>query len=106
MIALCGGMILITDVRLMGVAMKKWPAADMIEQLRWPKRIGLVVIVTCGFLLFASKAEEYYYNWFFWAKISLLSLVLLHQIAFRRSVYRNPNLNRAPIAGALSMILW
>jgi hypothetical protein len=113
-IAFFGGMIAMTDLRLLGLAMRNRPVSDVIDQLRVPKRIGLVVMVTLGFLLFGCKAEEYYYNPFFRAKIALLGLVAVHAVIFRGSVYAAPEkLNRsnalppkAKIAAVLSLLLW
>jgi len=113
-IALFGGSILATDLRLLGVAMRRRPAADVVNQLRPLKYIGLAVVVTCGLLMLGSKAEEYYYNAFFRAKMTVLALIVVHAVVFRRSVYaqaagfdragRIPG--RAKIAAALSLGLW
>jgi len=113
-ISLFGGMIILTDLRLLGWAMRGRPIADLVDQLRWPKRIGFVCAVTCGFLLFGSKAEEYYYNAFFRTKVILFLLVAVHAIIFRPSVYdRAAELDKAPAiparaktAAVLSLILW
>ena len=113
-IAFFGGMILTTDLRLLGVVMRKRPVADVVDQLRIPKRIGFVLVATCGLLLASSKAEEYYYNVFFWTKMSLLLLVGVHALVFRGSVYNNAaELDRAPrmpgkakLAACLSLLLW
>lgn len=113
-IAMFGGMILIVDLRLLGVAMRDWSVTDVVDQLRVLKRIGLVLVVTCGLLLAGSKAEEYYYNKFFWTKMSLLTLIAIHALIFRRSVYGNtaeldklPEMpGRAKLAASLSLILW
>ena len=40
---LFGGMIAITDARLLGLAMRKYPIADLVNQLRVWKRIGGVL---------------------------------------------------------------
>src|SRR3954447_13660920 len=64
-IAIFGGMILITDMRLLGLAMRNRPISDVVDQLRIPKRIGFLIVVACGILMLGSKAEEYYYNVFF-----------------------------------------
>jgi hypothetical protein len=111
--ALFGGMIAITDLRLLGWAMRSTPITDVVEQLRVWKRIGFVLVVGCGALLLGSKAELYYYNPFYWAKMSLLLLVGIHALAFR-SVYGNPEaLDRAPevpgkakFAACLSLLIW
>ena len=113
-IAMFGGMILMTDLRLLGIAMRKRSIAEVVNQFRVPKRWGLLLTVTCGFLLFASKAEEYYYNAFFRTKLILFGLIIIHELSFWRSVYANPELlDKSPrvpgvarLAGALSLVLW
>jgi hypothetical protein len=113
-IALFGGMILMTDMRLLGWSMRKRSIADVVDQFRVPKRWGLLLTVTCGFLMFGSKAEEYYYNAFFRTKLILLALVLVHELTFNRSVYAHPAAldqaaaipATAKLAAALSLLLW
>ena len=113
-IALFGGAILVTDLRLLGAVLRNQPVADVVDQLRWPKRIGFLIVATCGLLLASSKAEEYYYNRFFRIKVTLLVLVAIHALVFRGSVYNNAAaLDRsrqipgnAKLAAALSLLLW
>jgi hypothetical protein len=113
-IALFGGMILMTDMRLLGLAMKKYPISDVVDQLRVPKRYGFLLVAGCGLLMLGCKAEEYYYNAFLRTKLILLALVAVHALVFRGSVYgkaaefdragRVPGL--AKTAAALSLLLW
>jgi hypothetical protein len=113
-ISVFGAMIVATDLRLLGWVLRDGLIADVIGRLRWPKRIGFLLAATCGFLLFSSKAEEYYYNAFFRAKLILLALVLVCELVFYRSVYADPSaLDREPgipgiakLAAALSLFLW
>lgn len=113
-IALFGGMILMTDMRLLGWAMRSRTVADVVDQLRVPKRVGFVLAATCGVLLLGSKAEDYYYNIFFRTKVVLFVLVAVHALVFRNSVYnRAAELDRAPrmpgrakLAAVLSLVLW
>jgi hypothetical protein len=113
-IALFGGMILMTDLRLLGVTMRERSIADVVNQLRVPKRWGLLLTVTCGFLMFGSKAEEYYYNAFFRTKLILFAVVIITELVFYRSVYANPAaLDQTPtvpgnakLAAAISLLLW
>ena len=113
-IATFGGMILMTDLRLLGIAMKDRSVSDVVNQFRIPKRIGFVIVATCGVLMLGSKAEEYYYNAFVRTKLTLLALVVVHAIVFRPSVYDNAEeIDRAPqipgrakLAAALSLLLW
>lgn len=117
-ISLFGGMILVGNMRLLGLAMTHRSISDVIGQLRVPKRIGFLIVATCGILLAGAKAEEYYYNFFFWTKMSILSLIAVHGLVFRRGVYQNTaELDaalhktrripaRAQLAATLSLILW
>jgi uncharacterized membrane protein len=113
-IALFAGAILATDLRLLGAALRNQPVADVVDQLRWPKRIGFLIVATCGVLLASAKAEEYYYNVFFRIKLTLFVLVAIHALVFRGSVYNNAAAldqarrmpGKAKLAAALSLLLW
>jgi len=113
-IAVFGGMIVITDLRLLGVALTERSIADVVNGLRWWKRIGFIIMICMGFMLFGSKATEYYPNPYFWAKMTALFLVLIHAIVFRPLVYNHPEEldkspmipTRAKVAGVLSLIIW
>jgi hypothetical protein len=113
-IAVFGGMIVITDLRLLGVVLTERPIADVVNGLRWWKRLGFVIMFSMGFLLFGSKASDYYPNPYFWVKMSCLTLVLIHALVFRPLVYNHPEQldvspvipTRAKVAGALSLLLW
>lgn len=103
-----------TNMRLLGLAMRRRSVSDVIDQFRISKRIGLVLIATCGILMLGSKAEEYYYNSFFRIKMLLLALIFIHGWIFRRSVYDNAAEidlarripGRAKWAAILSLLLW
>src|ERR1700733_2330733 len=113
-ISLFGGMILMTDMRMLGVAMRSYPVSDVINQLRTPKRVGFLVMITLGVLMACCKAEEYYYNDWFRLKLALLAGVGLHVLIFRRRVYnRAADLDRmsplpagAKLAAVVSLVLW
>ena len=113
-IALFAGAVLVTDLRLLGAILPNQPISDIVDQLRWPKRIGFLIVATCGLLLASSKAEEYYYNRFFRIKLTLFVLVAIHALVFRGSVYNNAAAldrarripGKAKLAAALSLFLW
>jgi hypothetical protein len=113
-IAVFGGMIVITDLRLLGAALTNRPIADVVNGLRWWKRLGFVIMASMGIMLAGSKATDYYPNPYFWTKMSLLFLILIHALIFRPLVYNHPEKldasplipTRAKVAGALSLILW
>jgi len=113
-IAVFGGMILMTDMRLLGLAMTDRSVTDVVNQFRVWKRVGFCIMVTMGALLASSEAEKYTPNPFFWAKMASLVLVAVHALVFKPRVYDNtaaidsaPSLPmRAKLAGALSLIIW
>ena len=113
-IAFFGGMILMTDMRLLGLAMTDRSVTDVVNQFRVWKRVGFCIMVTMGALLASSEAEKYTPNPFFWAKMASLVLVAVHALVFKPRVYDNtaaidsaPSLPmRAKLAGALSLIIW
>ena len=113
-IALFAAMILLTDLRLLDLAPRGYSVSDIVDQLRVPKRIGFLFVLTFGFLMFGMKAEEYYLNIFFRIKVLLFALVAAHAVVFRPRVYNRPrDLEggagtplRAKVAASLSLLLW
>lgn len=109
-LGLFGGLILVTNLRLLGVALIEIPIATLLDCLRRWKYLGLAVMVTTGGLIAGSKASEYLANPYFQAKLVMLTLVGIHGVMFRAAVYRNPSLGEAgPLtrtAGTLSLVLW
>jgi hypothetical protein len=113
-VAFLGGMIIATDVRLLGLGMRSYSVSDVMNGLRVPKRVGLVFAATCGVLMFGSKAEQYSYNLWFWIKMALIVLVGVNYVIFRRDVYNNAAEldsasqipGRAKLAAGLSLLLW
>jgi hypothetical protein len=106
-ISLFGGMIVLTDLRLLGWALKNFPIAAVIDALRVPKRIGFLIAATFGVLLFCSKAEQYYYNVYFRTKLALFLLVAVHAVIFRK-VYNGgaePAVSTRA-AACLSLLIW
>jgi uncharacterized membrane protein len=113
-IAVFGGMILMTDMRLLGLALKKYTVTEVVRTLRPWKHIGGTIMICMGLLLGSSEAEKYYHNPFFWCKMACLLLVPVHALIFRPSVYkRTEEIDRAPViptrakaAALLSLVIW
>jgi len=110
-IALFGGMLLATDLRLLGWAMQRRAVSDVVQQLRAWKRFGFLVVVSSGLLLAWAEPLKLYRSPSFWVKMALLALVGVHALLFRNSVYGTAKLDervsaQAKWAAALSLILW
>ena len=113
-IALFGGMILMTNLRLLGLTYKTVTITQMVTSLRLWKRLGGTIMICTGLLLATSEATKYAPNPFFWTKMVILGLIGVHAIIFRPIVYdRTEELDRSPIiptrvkvAAILSLVLW
>jgi hypothetical protein len=113
-IALFGGMILMTNLRLLGWALTDHPVSEVVGKLRVWKTAGFLIMVACGFLLAGSEAGKYYANPYFWVKMSLLGLLGIHALVFRHGVYTSEGKldsspatpRQAKVAAGLSLILW
>jgi hypothetical protein len=102
-LALFGGMVLITDLRLLGLAMSTDRVEDLIGGLRVPKRVGCALAVASGALLFGAETEWYLHNPWFWTKMALLLLLGANYFLFRRGPWTP---GRAKLTGGLSLLLW
>ncbi len=114
-LAIFGGLILVSDLRLLGFAFKNVPVSEVLLRTRLWKRVGFVLMVTWGVLLGGAKIATYYDNPYFQIKMALLWLLVpLHAIIFKPRVYDNPakfdGLTKMPgvarAAAYMSLALW
>jgi hypothetical protein len=113
-LAVFGGLILVTDLRLLGLALTNIPVSEVLLRTRPWKRVGFLLMITWGIMLAGSKLTDYYDNPYFQTKLTLLLLVGIHALVFRNSVYRNPErldkFTRLPgaakAAACISLALW
>lgn len=113
-IAIFGGLILITDLRLLGAALTGIPAADIIRGTRPWKYVGFLLMISFGMLLGGAKLATYYDNPYFLIKLSLICMVGVHALIFRPRVYAHPEkLDALPgmprvakTAAVCSLVLW
>jgi hypothetical protein len=113
-IALFGGMILITNLRLLGLTFKSLTITELVTSFRPWKRVGATIMIATGLLLATSEAEKYAPNPLFWTKMVILGLIGVHALIFRRIIYnRTEELDRSPVipprvkvAAILSLVLW
>ena len=108
------GMILMFDLRLLGLAFGTGPAASMLaDVVRWSK-VGFVVMFATGALLFVTQASKAYGNVFFRTKLLLLVILGINAAVYQLVLYpRMPQWEArggAPIGvricGGLSLIGW
>lgn len=113
-IALFGCMILMTNLRLLGLTFRSLTITQVVTSFRPWKRGGLVIMIGTGLLLATCEATKYAPNPFFWTKMVVLGLIGVHALIFRPIVYkRTEELDRVPsvptkakVAAILSIVLW
>lgn len=111
-IALFGGMLVATDLRLLGWALAGRPISDILVQCRPWKQVGFVVVVMSGLLLAWAEPQKLYRSPSFWVKMALFALVGVHALVFRPDVYRDPRkldaglTPKARLASLTSLVLW
>lgn len=108
------GLVVITDLRLMGVVMRNRRASEIWSQFFPWMMSGFGVMFLTGSLLFWSHAVSAYHSTVFRAKLALLILSGLNAAVYHVTIYRRldqwdaspiPPL-QARLAGWTSLVLW
>ena len=108
------GMILLFDLRLLGVVFRGGMAVRIMDdELRW-SRFGFLVMFVTGALLFMAHAGKAYGNTFFRAKMLFLLLLglnaAIYQLAFYPKMAEWDSARATPrgarICAALSLVVW
>ena len=101
-----GGMLLLTDLRLLGFHAAGDALSAIVEGFRRPKRISFTIAALSGILLFGAKAAEYAYDPWFWVKMTLLALLAANYLLLRRGVFPRPTQSgRKMLAAGASLLL-
>src|SRR5215468_5622233 len=68
-LAFIGGILLIVNLRLLGLGLRRYPLVDLAREVRPWFAGSLVVMLSTGFALFLSEAVKCYYSQPFWLKM-------------------------------------
>ncbi len=108
------GLVVMMDLRLMGVALRKTPASEVVGRFVPWTIGGFAIMVVSGSLLFYAIPVKTYLNIFFRMKLVFLLLAGINTALFHRTMTHSmadwdldpvPPL-RARLAGAVSLFLW
>jgi hypothetical protein len=111
---LFGGLTMMLDLRLLGVTLRAVPVSEVLDRvLPWIK-VGLVIMIATGALLFYAIPVRNYQNIFFRIKVVMLLLAGLNVWIFHNRVERriadwdlDPIAPRgARLAAVVSLLLW
>jgi hypothetical protein len=109
-LAVIGGAVLIVDLRLFGLLLKREPVAQVARDAQ-PWLIGsLIVMLVSGFLLFSSEAVKCYYNGAFWFKMISLALAIVFTFTVHKKVVsardESISLGWGRLIAIISLLLW
>ena len=85
-LAFIGGAILIVDLRLMGLGLRKTPVAELARDAQPWVTGSLIIMILSGLALYASEATKCYASTAFWIKISALIVVMIFTYTVRRNI--------------------
>jgi len=112
LLGLCviGGAILVVDMRLLGLGLRRQPVAELARDSR-PFLIGsLAVMLVTGPLLFSSEAVKCYYSAAFWFKMTAMVLAITFTFTVRQRVTLADEARIGPLKSGLvallSLALW
>src|SRR5262249_9654657 len=109
-LGLTAGVVLIVNLRLLGVGLSKQPAAQVYAAAEPWLIGGVIVMFASGIPLFLSESIKCYYSFAFWVKMTSLLLVLIFTFTFYRRVTRmdltSDRTRLARWTAIISLVLW
>ena len=108
-LSLLGGALLVVDLRLLGVGLKRQTIAELAGHMRPWLVAAVVVMGITGLSLFLSEAVKCYFNTSFWVKMTTLPIALTFTFTIRQRIARGGGLKataRTRLVGAASIMLW
>jgi len=86
--ALLGGTVLVTDLRLLNVALRDVPSNAVADGAHKWFKVALAIILLSGIFMVAGVAMKAYYNDFYWAKMAALAAGILFVFAVKRPLLK------------------
>jgi Family of unknown function (DUF6644) len=101
------GMVILLDFRVLGVALTRVPAPEIIADLSPWISAGVIVMILSGILTFLNAPVEYYNNTVFRIKVVMLLLVAVNAWVLRTGRSRSSSKgHQAVFARGMSLVLW
>jgi hypothetical protein len=86
-LALMGGSVILSDLRLLGVVMTDVPSKVVFDNTQKLFTVSLIVLVVSGIFMASAVALKLYYNEAFWAKMTGLALGTLFVYLIRKPLF-------------------
>jgi len=109
-LALIGGAILILNLRLLGLGLRRHPVQELARDIRPWFTGSLIVMLFTGVALFLSEALKCYYSPAFWLKMVSLLLAVIFTVTIYRRIVMEEGTSYGPrwqkAAALVSLLLW
>jgi hypothetical protein len=113
-ILLVAGTIVVVDLRLLGLGLRRSPVSSVVGQVLPWTLYGFAFMFVTGFLLAWSEPVRLYHSLFFPWKLLFLAIAGLNAFLFHFRIYRGVGAwdtasltpARARLAGAVSIVCW
>ncbi len=109
-LATMGGMVLIADLRLLGILLTDTPSETVCGNSQKWFDISLAVLIVSGTFMASAVALKLYYNEMFWSKMAGLAIGIVFVYAIRRPLLRYDHASLNPWAVRLtavaSLLIW
>jgi len=102
-LALFVGTLLLIDLGLLGVAMRRQPIHQVAAALAPWTWSGFALLLLTGPIMFTAQASKWHDNPIFWLKLLLLLVAIVFQLAVRRNIASE---HPSKLVGAVSLVLW
>jgi hypothetical protein len=102
------GTIALVDLRMLGLAMMRRPAAQLLKDTSMLTLVGLLIMLTTGPLIFFSDPYMYLHNSSFVFKMFALTIAIIYNYTVHRKVAMSPDTSpeTGKLVGAVSLALW
>jgi hypothetical protein len=102
-LALFVGTLLLIDMGLLGLGMRRQPVSQVAAALAPFTWSGFALLMLTGPFMFSAQAAKWHDNPVFWIKMLLLMIAIVFQLSVRRKINSG---EPAKMIGAISLILW
>ena len=108
--ALMGGMVIVSDLRLLGVVLKDVPSEIVVANTNRWFTAALLTMIVSGIFMSSAVAIKLYYNEMFWAKMISLAIGIVFVYLIRRPMLKGDHSEIGPwtmrATAVASIVVW
>ena len=109
-LAVIGGAVLIVDMRLLGLGLKRTSVAQLARDAQPYLTGSLLVMLATGIALYTSEATKCYASAAFWIKMVSLALAMIFTYTIKKRVTagdeKTVSIGMGKLVGVVSIALW